>query len=276
MRGVLHAPATDDSPDPERARRDRRQFWRAVWISVAFVAALAWIKLLESLFGQALTALGVFPGNPWGLIGVLTGPLVHGSMEHLLSNAFGLIVLGTLALYAYPKATARALPLIWLGSGLFTWAIGRENPHFGASGLTHGLMFFLFMLGMLRWDRRAIAVALVVFFLYGGMLLTVLPREPGISWEYHLGGALMGAIAAIAWRKLDPAPPRKKYSWDLEAELAEANALSVQHEFELQRPTEVPVLWQRPEPEPGPRVLPFRAPDRDPDLDDDPPTPTRH
>ena len=273
---MLHAPATDDTHDPVRLRQDRRQFWRAAGVSVGFVAALAWIKLLEWLFGQHLGALGVLPGNPWGLIGVLTGPLVHGSIEHLASNSFGLIVLGTLAIYAYPKATVRALPVIWLGSGLFTWLIGRENPHFGASGVTHGLMFFLFLLGVLRWDRRAIAVALVVFFLYGGMLLTILPREPGISWEYHLGGALMGAIAAIAWRKLDPAPPRKKYSWDYEAELAEANALSVQDEFEPPRPAEVPVLWRRPDPDAGQRVLPFRTPNHDPDLDDEPPTPTRH
>lgn len=273
---MLSAPATDDAIDPATTRHDRRRFRRALWTSVGFVAALAWIKLLEAVFGQSLTALGVFPGNPWGLIGVLTGPLVHGSIEHLLSNAFGLIVLGTLALYAYPKATWRALPLIWIGSGLFTWAIGRENPHFGASGLTHGLMFFLFGLGVLRWDRRAIAVALVVFFLYGGMLLTVLPREPGISWEYHLGGALMGAMAAIAWRRLDPAPPRKKYSWDLEAELAEAQALAVHDEFEPPRPADVPVLWQRPEPDDGQRVLPFPEQRRDPGLDDDPPTPTRH
>ena len=72
-----------------------------------------------------------------------------------------MIVLGTLALYAYPRASARALPLMWLGAGLGTWLIGRDSVHFGASGVAHGLMFFLFVLGALRWDRRAIAVALV-------------------------------------------------------------------------------------------------------------------
>ena len=33
-----------------------------------------------------------------GLIGVLTAPLVHGSVEHLISNSFPLLVLGTLGL----------------------------------------------------------------------------------------------------------------------------------------------------------------------------------
>src|SRR5260221_531913 len=83
-----------------------------------------------------------------------------------------------LALLVYPLASGRALPLIWVLNGLGVGVIGRQSVHFGASGLDHGLMFFLFVLGVARRDKRAIAAALATFFLYGGMLLTVLPREP--------------------------------------------------------------------------------------------------
>src|SRR3546814_6397137 len=62
----------------------------------------------------------------------------------------------------------------------------------GASGVTHGLGFMLFALGVLRRDRAAIAAGMIAFMFYGGMILTVLPREPGISWQAHLGGALAG------------------------------------------------------------------------------------
>jgi hypothetical protein len=166
---------------------------------------------------------------------------------------------------------------MWLGAGLGTWLIGRHSVHYGASGVAHGLMFFLFVLGALRWDRRAIAVALVSFFLFGTMILTVLPREAGISWESHLAGAVAGALAAVLWRKLDPAPPRRKYSWELEEEWAAQQAAATQDEYELPRPDAVPVLWQRPEAEPetGGRVLAFPARPK-PGIGDEPPTPSRH
>jgi membrane associated rhomboid family serine protease len=278
---MLGLPALDPhGHDPTAPRRDAHAFRRALLIAFAFTLLLWWIKGLELLFAESLAALGIRPGSGAGLIGVLAAPLLHGSIEHLLSNSLPLIVLGTLALYAYPRATRWALPLIWLGSGLGTWLIGRPSLHFGASGLTHGLMFYLFVLGVVRWEPRSIAVAMITFFLYGGMLITVLPREPGVSWEAHLTGALAGLVAALLWRRRDPLPPRRKYSWDLEAEAEAAAAPGAQRErdeFELPRPAHVPVLWQRGErdDERG-RVIAFPGTPRGDTLDDEPPTPTRH
>ena len=149
----------------------------------------------------------------------------------------------------YPRATLRALPLVWLGSGLGAWWLGTAGSHhLGASGLTHGLMFLVLVLGLLRRDRPAIAAAMIAFLLYGGMLLTILPREAGISWQSHLGGAVAGVLAAWLFRKLDPQPPRKRYSWE-----DEDDSVTPIHD-ELERagleptsPRDVPVLWQRPE-----------------------------
>jgi hypothetical protein len=91
------------------------------------------------------------------------------------------------------------------------------------------------------------------------MLLTVFPRELGVSWQAHLGGAGGGVLAALLWRRLDPQPPRKKYSWELEEEQAAAEALRDERDsLEPPSPSDVPVLWHRPEePERG-VVLPFR------------------
>jgi hypothetical protein len=105
-------------------------------------------------------------------------------------------------------------------------------------------MFLLFSLGLLRRDRPAVAAAMIAFFLYGGMLLTVLPHEAGVSWQSHLGGALAGLLAAWLFRRSDPLPPRRKYSWELEEELA-AQARRDRDELEPASPHEVPVLWQR-------------------------------
>lgn len=241
---------------PTAPARDARSLRRAALVAMAIVFGLWWLKLFEFWFDQTLTGLGIRPQNPWGLIGVLTAPLVHGSFEHLLSNSLPLVVLGTLAIWAYPAATRRALPLIWLVGGLGTWAFARPSVHLGASGVTHGLMFFLFVMGMLRWDRPAIATALITFLLYGGMLLTIFPREPHISFEYHFFGAVGGVLAALLWRKLDPRPTPPKYSWELEEEIEES--LEAERDtFELPRPEHVPVLWQRPESDDEPKVIPF-------------------
>jgi len=140
------------------------------------------------------------------------------------------------------------LPLIWLGSGVFVWLVGRDSAHLGASGLTHGLMFFVFVAGVLRRDRPAIAGSLIAFFLFGGMVLTVLPREVGVSWESHLGGALAGLLAALLWRRLDPAPARRRYSWEMEEEpeaLEDPLAAGERATF-ARRPSDVPVLWDGP------------------------------
>ena len=195
------------------------RFRRAAWMSLCFVVLLASIKLFEHWTGQPFDGLALRPHHLAGLIGVITAPLLHGSLNHLASNALPLLVLGTLAGTLYPRATRRALPLIWIGSGIVAWFIGEPNSaHVGASGIAHGLLFLVFVLGMLRRDRQAIAGSMLAFFLYGSMVVTIFPREYGISWEMHMGGALFGLLSAIVWRKLDPPLPRKRYSWEDEPE----------------------------------------------------------
>lgn len=252
----MDIPEIDHGDDPQALReRDRRRFRRAALASAAFVALLWWIHLLQDLFDLPLRALTLRPGEPWGLVGIVFAPLLHGSFGHLVSNSLPLLILGTLALSTLPRATPRALLLVWLLAGLGTWLIGRPSAHLGASGITHGLMLFVFVCGLLRRDRPAIAAALIAFFLYGGMLMTVFPREEDISWEYHLTGAAAGVVAALLWFRRDPAPPRKRYSWDDEPEPAPLDS-----ELEPPAPADVPVLWQRVDPRDDDRrgvVLPF-------------------
>ena len=76
------------------------------------------------------------------------------------------------------------------------------------------MMFFLFLIGILRRDKPAMAISMIVFFLYGSMIWTILPTEEGISFESHLFGALTGVFCAIVFRNTDPKPPEKVYSWE--------------------------------------------------------------
>lgn len=244
-----------DRERQQHADAVRRNFRRALLASMAFVAALGALFFAEPWLGDT-RAFALVPLSLPGLVGVLTAPLLHGSAGHWLANASALLILGPLVGTVYPRASLRALPVIWLLAGLGTWLIGRPSFHIGASGLTHGLMFLLLFLGLFRRDRASVAAALIAFFFYGGMLLTVLPREPGVSWEYHLSGALAGVLAAWWWRRADPAPPRRRYSWEEEEEAA-AEPAGDGAELEMPRPGEVPVLWRR-EPARDAVVLAFR------------------
>lgn len=260
-------------PSPAEARRLQRRFWRSVYFVVAFIGVLWLILGAVSNLHIDTRPFALYPGRIDSLLGVLTSPLLHAGSEHLLANSFGLLILGVLTLYRYPASATFTITTIWILSGIGTWLIGRPSFHIGASGLTHGLMFFVFLSGLIRRDRTSIAAAMLTFMFFGGMLLTILPREENISFEYHLSGAIAGVLCAFLMRRRDPAPPRRKYSWEIEEELEALRATeTVDAELQIPRPDDVPVLWHRPEEERG-KILVFPIERRHgADADDEKPT----
>ena len=110
--------------------------------------------------------------------------------------------------------------MIWLGSGLLAWMIGRPSLHFGASGLIYGLLAYVFFSGILRRDMRSVSVSLLVGFLYGSMIWGVLPIRPHMSWELHLSGGLIGVLLAFFYRKWDRVPVIR-YDWEEDDTLPE-------------------------------------------------------
>jgi membrane associated rhomboid family serine protease len=242
-----------EDPELRAAPAVLARFRRALNLSLLALIGLAlcfWLQVEGFLSTQALS---IRPHDPASLIGILTAPLMHGSLGHLGANAFAVLTLGTLAGTVFPQATWRALPVIWIGSGLGTWLIGTGGSHIGASGVTHGLGFLVFALGVLRRDRAAVSAAMIAFLFFGGMLITIFPNEVGVSWEYHLAGAASGLLAALLFRRADPAPPRKRYSWEDEPDEDDEDAAT----YELPSPHDVPVIWQRPL-RVRPVVVPFR------------------
>jgi len=104
---------------------------------------------------------------------------------------------------------------VWL------FARGGGAVHVGASGLVYGLVGYIFVAGVIRRDRRAIAASLLVAFMYGALVWGVLPIQPGVSWETHLAAAVIGVVLALALRHRD-IPPHVRYEWEGEAEVEEA------------------------------------------------------
>lgn len=205
-----------DIPDPAftTSARARSNFRLAARIALGAVAVLWAIHFLDWGFALELPRFGVRPRELAGLPGILLAPLVHGGFAHLFANSLPLLVLGTGMLYLYPNAAVKVLPAVYLGPDIAVWTLAKTGSvHAGASGLIYGLFSYILVAGMIRRDRRAIAASLLVCFVYGTMVWGVLPIEPGVSWESHLAGALIGLALAIALRRLD-VPPRKRYSWE--------------------------------------------------------------
>jgi len=204
-----------DKPDPRyiNSPQSRRNFKLAFKTALVLTGVLWCILLIDTVFGLGLVRFGLRPRSVPGLIGVLSAPLLHGGFAHLFSNTAPLLVAMTSILYLYPRSAVRAIPVIWLGSGLLAWTIGRPTLHFGASGFIYGLLAFVFVSGLLRLDLRSVAVSAVVWFLYGSMVWGVLPIRPGMSWELHLSGAILGVALAIAFRHRDVTPV-KRYDWE--------------------------------------------------------------
>jgi len=202
-------------PDPRFTSSPRAQRNFKLALKIALVAAgLLWLILIvDNVFGLGLTRFGLRPKHAEGLIGLFTAPLLHSGAEHLLSNTLPLIISLTTMLYLYPRAAMRVIPVIWIGSGLLAWMVGRPSLHFGASGLVYGLLAYVFIGGILRMDMRSVAVSVMVWFLYGSMIWGVLPIRPNMSWELHLGGAILGVALAIAYRRWDITPV-KRYAWE--------------------------------------------------------------
>jgi len=105
---------------------------------------------------------------------------------------------------------------IWILGGLGVWLMGPSNTiTIGASGLAFGWLAYLLVRGLFNRSGGQIVVALVLLFIWGGMLWGVLPGNSGISWQGHLFGALAGVLAAWVTARADKSRGQKKVTGNL-------------------------------------------------------------
>jgi membrane associated rhomboid family serine protease len=158
-----------------------------------------WAVFLITCAFPSLDAWGVTPRTMTGLVGIVTMPFLHANRHHILSNTVPLFVL--LALLAGSRANSRKIVIdIILLSGTLLWSFGRYATHIGASSLIFGLIVFLLVSGFLERRPLPLAIAALVGFFYGGVLIGGVMPDFGshISWDGHLCGAIAGGIVALA------------------------------------------------------------------------------
>lgn len=194
--------------------KDNTRLKQSILYTLCFIGILWCIKSAQILFNLNLSGLGLVPLHAMGLVGIITAPLIHGSLEHLFNNTFAILILTSFLYYGYPKSWWKVIGLVWILSGIGVWLLAREASHIGASGLTHGMFFFMFVVSIFRRDKSSVAIMMIAFLLYGGMTMTIFPREEGTSFEYHFFGAIAGVFAALIWRNNDPKPQVERYEWE--------------------------------------------------------------
>lgn len=156
---------------------------------------------IEFFYHIELGWLGIKPRTLEGLVGILTAPLVHGNLGHLVSNTVPLLFLGSLLFYFYPAIGGAVFVRCYFVTNFLVWLLSpRVSYHIGASGLIYGLSSFLIFFGLLRRDFWSLLIAIVVMVMYGGIFYAVFPGNPYVSWESHLAGSAVGMASAFNLR----------------------------------------------------------------------------
>jgi membrane associated rhomboid family serine protease len=169
----------------------------AVEISAIMVGTMILIKVVEWAFHLSFAGFGIAPRTKFGAFGIVFSPLLHANTAHLLANSIPLFLLLILLFWDRHYHPYWTLGLIWIGSGLGTWVIGRGGAvHIGASSVVFGLVTYLIVAGLLMKSWRSALVGILVLVLFGGILAGALPQTGPVSWEGHLSGAIVGVLTA--------------------------------------------------------------------------------
>lgn len=190
---------TTDSPNSSLTSWLREQ----VLPLIVFLAVI-WVCFGVSIIVPSMNDFGVAPRSLWGLVGIFTMPFLHSDWRHLASNTPPLLVLMGLMVVSRARPWSTII-LLTIFTGAALWLVGRSTDganryvHIGASGLVYALMGFMIVAGVMERKVLSAIVALGVGVIYGGAILGGMLPTPGVSWEGHLCGLIVGS--ALAWSR---------------------------------------------------------------------------
>jgi membrane associated rhomboid family serine protease len=198
--------------------KERQQFRNSLYITIIFTAVL-WIAWLSDyVFELDLPQFGIIPRDMIGLRGILFSPFIHDNRNiwHIVSNTLPFMVLFFVLLNAYKRIAVPVLILIHVLTGIFVWVLAAPfTVHIGISGIIYGMAAFLVGSGLFRRDITSLSIAMLVIFLYGGMVEGFKPQI-GVSWESHVCGAVVGFFLSFNFRNFDRKPGMAIAHEDLE------------------------------------------------------------
>jgi len=184
---------------------ERKKFLHSLVFPTFFLFVIWSVKFAEIFLNTNFHKLGIFPLKLEGLIGIIFAPLIHGDLNHIISNSVSLYVLMIGVFYFYSRVSYRVFIFSYVITGFWVWISARPAYHIGASGLIYAFGAFLVTSGILKKDKRLMALSFIVIFIYGSMIWGVFPNEPHISWESHLLGMFSGILLAVYYKN-EPLP----------------------------------------------------------------------
>lgn len=147
----------------------------------------------------------VASGEYWRL---LSAGFLHGSLIHLATNMLALYWLGIPLERILGRSRMLAIYLLsLLGASVSVLLFSAPvSLTIGASGAVYGLMGALLVtFRRLRLDLRPLIVVLAL-----NVFITF--TYPGLSWQGHLGGLVVGAVIGAAM-VFPPRPTRQRWQW---------------------------------------------------------------
>lgn len=202
---------------------------RAVITPLPMLSAM-WLGFFLQTLGFFQSCFGaIIPLLPEGLLGIFTSPLLHGNMDHIISNSIPVAVLLSLLYQFYPLVANKVFITGWLATGMLLWLLPpidiltgdyMYTCTIGASGIVYVLAFFLFFSGVFKWNMKLLTISMLVVLYYGSLIWGMFPeelfynlQEPSkISWQAHLSGAVVGSIMAFAFKNVGER--KKKFIWE--------------------------------------------------------------
>lgn len=175
---------------------------------VIFFLTLVFAQLVSTQSMKHAWAL--LPRDTSSIWTVFTAPMMHSDYSHLSNNLFSLVTLSLILRAFFNRHFNRVFIFSYLFPGIFTWFIGRHSYHLGASGIVYGMGFFIIISSLLRKERELTAISLILVLFNGSAVWGLLPMKDGISWEYHLGGAIIGTFYAYYAKKSDVAHQKRE------------------------------------------------------------------
>ena len=184
----------------------RHQLKAGISHAVGFVVVIWAIFIINAfVFANNLNYFGIHPWDTSTLWHIITAPLLHGSWEHLIGNTSIGVVCAFLIGWSGKRVFWDVTIISTIVAGAFQWLFGGiGSTHIGAAGVIFGWLTYLVIRGIFNRSLSQILVGLALVFYYGGVFYGVLPSEPGISWQGHLGGAIGGFIAGACITSDDP------------------------------------------------------------------------
>ncbi len=196
---------------PSALKRAFRPGSRVPIVSYSILAVTLVVFVLQLLSQGAVTnALAYYPPltlqEPWRM---LTVSLVHSdrSFFHILFNMYSLFVLGPLLESLVGRARfATIYVLSTLGGSVAVLWLAPLSAVVGASGAIFGLLGAFFVIQRRLGGSSIQLVVIIAINLGLGFIV------PGVSWQAHVGGLLVGAACAVVMLRTRRADQQRRQS----------------------------------------------------------------